>query len=245
MERLILDLGFWISTVLMIACAIGCDEKKVAPARPKPVFGTGTIRGVVKFTGTPPPRAAIANQPCHEGAPELKDETVIVNDNGTLANTFVYLEGVPASDGSDRAPALLDQKDCRYAPHVLAAQVGQAIRIRSSDATLHNVHYSTTANASGNFALTAAGSEKTVTFLQPEFIRAKCDVHPWMTAYIGVFENPFFSVSNTNDGAYTIERIPAGSYKIVAWHEQYGRVEQAVTVKENETIDVELTYQAK
>jgi plastocyanin len=209
------------------------------------VFGSGTIKGVVKFVGTPPLRRAIANQPCHDGAAkELKDETVVVNENGSLANVLVYLEGVPASDGSERAPAVLDQKDCRYVPHVVGVQVGQTLTIRSSDPTMHNVHYNASRNAPANFGMTVAGSEKPVTFNNGEFIRVKCDVHPWMTSHIGVFEHPFFSATGEGDGAFSIAKVPAGQYKLIAWHEQFGTLEQAVAVNENETIETNYEYKA-
>ena len=240
-----------------IACATGCDGKDAAtangsaaatPSRVKPTFGTGSIRGIVKFVGTPPPRASISNQPCHEGAAPLKDETVVVNADGTLANVFVYLADAPPSDGSDRPAAVLDQVDCRYVPHAVAVQVGQPLRIRSSDAkTLHNVHLLAAANPQLNFGLTDAGAEKQVTFQQPEFIRTKCDVHPWMTGYVGVFESPFFAVTREGDagaGHFEIARVPPGKYKLVAWHEQYGQVEQPVEVKDNQATDVTVTYKA-
>ena len=73
------------------------------------------------------------------------------------------------------------------------------------------------------------GAEKTVEFQRPEFIRLKCDVHPWMTAYVGVFENPWFAVTSET-GAFEITGVPGGSYKLVSWHERYGRLEQDVTV---------------
>ncbi len=199
----------------------------------------------MKFTGTPPPRETIPNKPCHDGAPELKDETVVVNADGTLANVFVYLAGVPASDGSDRPPALLDQKNCRYEPHVIGVQVGQPLTIRTSDpGTMHNVHYVPQQNPAANFGLTVAGAEKKVTFDQAEFIRVKCDVHPWMTAYIGVFESPFFALTSEASGSWSIEKVPAGDYKLIAWHEQYGTLEQPVSVKENQAVAVTVTYKA-
>jgi hypothetical protein len=210
------------------------------------VFGSGTIRGTVRFIGAPPPRETIPNKPCHAGAPELKDETVVVNADGTLANVFVYLASAPASDGSDRPAELLDQKDCRYVPHVVGVQSGQTLRIRSSDGqgTLHNVHYAPQKNPAANFGLTAAGAEKSVKFDQAEFIRVKCDVHPWMTAYIGVFPSPFFAATSEKSGSWEIGKVPAGEYKLIAWHEQYGAIEQTVNVKENEIAEVSVTYKA-
>jgi plastocyanin len=231
-------------------CLVGCDgatanESPAAVPRVAPTFGTATLKGVVKFIGTPPTPATIANVPCHEGATkQLKDESVVVNDNQTLANVLIYLEGIQASDGSNRAPALLDQKDCRYVPHVIAVQTGQALRIHSSDATLHNVHYNAAANPPANFAMTSAGAEQSVTFKRKEFIRVKCDVHPWMTAYIGVFDHPFFAASAAGTGQWQIDKVPAGKYTLVAWHEQLGELRQPVEVKDNETAGIELSYKA-
>jgi plastocyanin len=230
-----------------LALVAGCEkrDRNRVSSRPAPVFGSGTIRGTVKFIGTPPPREEFPNKPCHPGAGPLKDETVVVNDDGTLANVFVYLADAPASDGSSREPALLDQKDCRYVPHALGVQVGQTLRVRSSDpGTMHNVHYSPQRNAAANFGLTVAGAEKSVTFEQAEFIRVKCDVHPWMTAYVGVFENPFFAATREGNGAFEIAKIPAGQYKLVAWHERYGAIEQPVNVKDDQTVDVNLQYKS-
>ena len=200
----------------------------------------------MKFIGTPPPRADIPNVPCHAGAGPLKDETVVVNDDGTLANVFVYLASAPPSDGSSREATVLDQKDCRYVPHAVGVQVGQTLRVRSSDAgTMHNVHYNPAKNAAANFGLTVAGAEKDVTFdAGAEFIRVKCDVHPWMTAWIGVFDSPFFAVTGETGGSFEIARVPAGEYKLVAWHEMYGTMERTVNVKDNETIDVSFEYKA-
>jgi hypothetical protein len=246
-------LRFWIFILLAIGfvSVTGCDKSPAqngsptAPPRPKTVFGTASVRGSVKFIGTPPPRAEIPNEPCHDGSTPLKDETVIVNPNSTLANVFVYLENATESDGSDRPPALLDQINCRYAPHVIGVQVNQPLRIRSSDPhTLHNVHLIATRNPAMNFGLTEAGAEKTVTFQNAEFIRAKCDVHPWMTAYIGVFDSPFFSISSDKDGSFEIDKIPPGKYKLVAWHEQYGKMERPIEVKDGQKLDVTLTFKA-
>jgi plastocyanin len=198
------------------------------------------------FVGTPPPREEIPNKPCREGAGPLKDETVVVNGDGTLANVFVYLADAPPSDGAAREKVVLDQKDCHYVPHAVGVQVGQKLTVKSSDAgTFHNVHYSPEKNPPANFAQTVAGASKDVTFDQPEFIRVKCDVHPWMNAYVGVFESPFFAVTRDGgNGKFEIAKVPAGQYKLIAWHERYGTIEQQVSVKDNESVEVRVTYQA-
>ena len=221
-----------IGLLLFGSLLVGCDASDASespPAPPQVVSGSGVIRGTVTFAGAAP-RAKTSQVKCHDGPVEVPDESVVVNGDGTLRNVFVYLEGAPATrDGSAKAPVLLDQVSCRYVPHAVAVQVGQALRVRSSDATLHNVHALSRANRPFNLSMTRAGDEKTVTFDRHEIAPLKCDVHPWMLAYVGVFENPWFAVTNET-GAFEITGVPAGVHKLVAWHERYGRLEQATIV---------------
>jgi hypothetical protein len=234
--------------VALVAALGACDSRSDGPApparlQPADVRGNGVVRGFVKFEGTPPVMNEIANRPCHDGATPLVEEFVVVGDDGGLANVFVSIEGVPAIDGSSLPPALLDQVNCRYVPHALGVCVGQPVRIRSSDPTMHNVHYTPDRNESRNFGMTRAGDEKTVTFTAAELVRVKCDVHPWMNATIGVFDHPFFAVTR-EDGRYEIANLPAGRYKLVAWHERYGKLEQQVEVNDAAPIEAHLTYKA-
>jgi hypothetical protein len=228
--------------MLALAC-FGCDAASgngPSTPRPRSVPGSGIIRGTVSFTGTPRPiKTHTATEKCCQGEPPIVDQTVVVNSNNTLRNVFVYLEGAPLTDGSDLEPALLDQVRCSYVPHVLGVQVGQTLRIRSSDPTMHNVHYIPDRNQSRNLSMTQAGQEVPVSFHSAEFIRMKCDVHPWMTAWVGVFDNPFFTVTQ-HEGSFEIKGIPAGTYKLVAWHELYGRREKSVTVVHEQAIEVNL-----
>ena len=237
--------------VVIATSLIGCDNdvssakrSDVAPPRVQVKTGHGVVRGVVKFDGVPPKMATIANQPCHTGAPELEEETVIVGDGGAMMNVFVYVEGAGSGDGSQRQPATLDQVHCRYVPHVVGVQVAQPLVVRSSDDTLHNVRYAPDRGAAANFGLTRPGDERRVKFDAAEFVRVKCDVHPWMTAYVGVFDNPFFAASGV-DGHFEIKDLPAGHYTLVAWHEVYGRREQPLTIAdETKPVDVTFRYKA-
>jgi plastocyanin len=237
-------LRFEIGLLLFGSLLAGCDASDASEspaAAPRAVSGNGIIRGAVKFAGAAPEMKASQVQ-CHDGPVEVVDESVVVNGNGTLRNVFVYLEGAPATgDGPAKQAALLDQVSCKYVPHAVAVQVGQALRVRSSDATLHNVHSLARANRPFNLSMTRAGDEKSVTFARHEIAPLKCDVHPWMLAYVGVFENPWFAVTD-DSGSFEIKNVPEGSYQLVAWHERYGRLEQEVWVWNDRPLDVRFEY---
>jgi plastocyanin len=206
-----------------------------------PASGRAAVNGVVRFLGTPPPMKVIENRPCHPAAPPLKEETVVVNPDGTLANVFVFIETAGAIDGRDIPAVTLDQVHCRYEPHVIGVVVGQKLVIRSSDPTVHNVHYVPRHNTPANLFMTNAGDSTPVRFTAPEFIRAGCDIHPWMTAWIGVFPNTLFSITD-DKGSFTIRDAPPGLHTVVAWHELYGRLEAKVELVDGATATVDFEY---
>jgi hypothetical protein len=243
---------------LVLVAQLACEDRSSTSGVASPVAGGGTpqplpdieqvqgegsVRGTVLFVGTPPVMKVIQNEPCHSGAGSIIEETVVVGENGGLANVLVYIEGAPAVDGSTAEPGLLDQIDCRYVPHVLGVQVNQPLRIRSSDPTLHNVHYNPKVNPPVNFGMNRAGQEKTVSFKAPEFIPVRCDVHPWMNAHIGVFDNPFFAVT-AGDGNFEIKNLPDGQYTLATWHERYGRLEREIEIIDGEAVEAGFEYKA-
>ena len=196
----------------------------------------GTVTGKVAFTGTAPAAATIdmnADPYCAGAHAEaVKTEEVVANTNGTLKNVFVYvkegLEGktfdVPA------APVVMAQKGCHYEPHVFGIQVNQPLQIVNDDATLHNVHGMPKESKEFNLGMPIQGMKLTRKFEKPEvMVKFKCDVHPWMNAYIGVLTHPFYAVTG-DDGTFKIENLPAGNYTLEAWHEKYGVQTVKVTV---------------
>ncbi len=123
----------------------------------------------------------------------------------------------------------------RYKPHVMGIMVGQTYKILNSDGVLHNVHALPKINKTFNRAMPATVKEATATFDKEEAVfQIKCDVHPWMNAYVGAFTHPFFSVTGT-DGKFTISGLDAGTYVITAWHEKLGTQTASVTVGASDT----------
>lgn len=242
---MIVDCRLLIGLTLVIALA-GCDDRKAeAPLAAQRVeIGGGIVRGRVRFTGNAPAPRSTPAQPCHEGhSVTITDESLIVDPAGGVKNVFVCIVGVTAGDGSKREPAVLDQKDCRFVPHAVAVQVGQTLVIRSSDATMHNVHFQPQRNEAKNLSMTAVGQEQRVTFKSPEIFHVRCDVHPWMGANIGVFENPFFAITS-EDGSFELGGLPEGKYQLSTWHERLGELTQEVMIAK-EPVEATLTYKAE
>ncbi|HQY89760.1 MAG TPA: carboxypeptidase regulatory-like domain-containing protein [Tepidisphaeraceae bacterium] len=210
----------------------GCDQSQPTTTNlPAPTFGESTITGHVRFLGKPRPFKLIDNKTCHASATPIPDETLVVSGDQSLMGAIVYLKDAPSSDGSKQPTIELDQKNCRYFPHVVALQVGQNLRIKNSDPVYHNSHYVSQRNSSLNIGLANAGDFKDLTFKASEFFNIRCDVHPWMGADIGIISNPFFSVTDEN-GNYSIERVIPGRYTIVAHHALLGEIEQLVEIGE-------------
>ena len=118
--------------------------------------------------------------------------------------------------------AKIDQKDCRYHPHVFGMRVGQPLEIINSDPTLHNIHAMPKANKEFNTGQPIQGMKTTHTFDGKEvMVPFKCDVHGWMNAYVGVLDHPYFAVTG-EDGKFELKTLPPGTYTIEAWHEKLG-----------------------
>lgn len=210
-----------------------------------------TVSGTVQFTGDAPAPQELkldADPICASlHSDGLKSEEVVLNANGTLKNVFIYIkEGLAGKTFEpSKDPVVLDQKGCGYSPHVFGIQANQPLEIRNSDSTLHNVHALAQANKEFNLGMPIQGMKLKKTFEKPEIMtKFKCDVHPWMSAYAGVVEHPFFNVSN-EEGRFEIKDLPPGDYALEAWHEKYGVQTQAVKLESPEaTQEITFQYQA-
>jgi len=174
-------------------------------------------------------------------------QNVVVDEKGMLQNVFVYVkEGLPAKTyPAPKTPVTINQQGCMYAPHVLGIQVNQPLQIVNSDPTLHNIHALPKLNDGFNIAQPRKGMKTEKFFTQPEImVRVKCDVHSWMSCYIGVLDHPFFAVTGS-DGTCELRGLPPGEYLIAAWHEKYGTQEQTLVVKAGEEKKIVFTYTAK
>jgi plastocyanin len=209
---------------------------------PGAAFAASTITGTVTFDGKAPtlkPLSMDADPVCaKKHAKPAPSETLVLGSGNTMGNIMVWVsKGLPAGKTFPvpGAPVTLDQNGCQYKPHVMGIMVGQTYKILNSDGVLHNIHTLPKINKSFNKGMPPTLKETTTTFEKPEEVfNIKCDVHPWMQAYIAVFNHPFFSVTGT-DGKFTISGLDPGTYTITAWQERLGTQSATVTVAANET----------
>ena len=237
-------IGILLAGVLCVPLA-SCDEGiPSAPASSlgSPSFGGGTIRGTIRFVGTPPERRMIdLGESCLGGPSFYQEETVVVSGGGGLRDVIVHLKDAPASSGRDQPRVTVDQTGCAYTPHVVAVQQGQGLRIASNDGVFHNVRWNAGVNPGGNLNFKVGDAAQVQFFERPDFIRLQCDVHPWMQGYVGVLASPFFGVSDS-EGRFTIDRVPPGTYTLATWHPMLGERQQSVTVTADGTVEANLKY---
>ncbi|HWP66068.1 MAG TPA: carboxypeptidase regulatory-like domain-containing protein [Candidatus Limnocylindria bacterium] len=241
------------ATALLCAlAACGGDAPPAPPQRqPTPLdpTTTGTITGEVRFEGTPPAMKEIrfgSFTECAAQHPEpVYTDDALVHD-GRVQNAFVYI-----ADGlGDRvfavpeAPVAIDQRGCRYTPRVAGARVGQLITFVNSDPAVHNVH-GTPAGAPGwNFVLSRRGAERQIRLAQPQVaVSVRCDLHPWMQAWIAVVDHPYFAVTG-RDGTFRLAGVPPGTYTVTAWHERFGTRSVHVTLPERGSATATFTFSA-
>jgi hypothetical protein len=226
----------------------GGGETAAEAPFPVDTMAAAVVTGRVMFTGSrpAPQRIDMSEEPtCAQKHPEgAFVEQLVVNDNGTLRNVFVYVkEGLPANltFPTPRQPVEIDQNGCIYNPRVFGIQAGQTLNIRNSDGLLHNIKAVPTINRPFNISqptnMVTGRSFASVEVTVP----LECNVHSWMNAYVGVLPHPYFSTTGT-DGTFSIRRLPPGTYTIEAWHERLGTQTQQVTVGANETRDVVFTF---
>lgn len=233
------------TTALFVSCilAMACE-----------LASAGDITGAITLKGTPPKEKDITPLKDDPTCGKLHTEMptthfYVVGAKGELADVVVSLQGVSGkSTGASAAPVALDQKGCEYTPQILAIQTGQKILVKNSDPVLHNIHdlpNPDSGNKEQNMAQMPNGPDLTFAFEKPEdFLKFKCDVHPWMFAWVSIFDHPFFAVS-AKDGTFKISNVPAGKYTLKAAHRKAGVVTQDIEVKEGEPVKVDLTLEAK
>lgn len=184
----------------------------------------GRITGSVKWSGPQPHLTSVAitkdPQICDPESHKTRDlERLIIGPDGGVANTVVYLKDVTRGKAFDLPPArrYLDQKHCRYEPHILLVPAKGSLQMKSSDATLHTIHM----DGAATYNLPFPFPDQTVSrdMNTPGLVNLKCNGgHTWMNAEMFVAPHPYYAVTDES-GKFELTNVPAGQYVLVAWHE--------------------------
>lgn len=208
-----------------------------------------TIDGKVTLKGAPPPEIKLPLDPMcgklHNNQP-VTTRHYLTGAGGTLANAWVFIKNPPTSKVplAEQAP-VLDQANCLYQPYVFGVMAGQKVIIRNSDPFMHNVNTTAASNSSHRFNIAQPnkGREDAKVFDKPELpLKFLCNVHPWMLAYAGVFDHPYFAVTD-KDGKFKLPDLPAGKYTVVAKHMKAGETTQEITVADGDKKSLEFALQ--
>ena len=202
----------------------------------------GDVQGKIIFDGNAPkmkPLRMDADPVCvANNEIQPRKEWLVLDENNGVKNVLVFVKESKSGtlvdiDYVPKDKAVIDQKGCVYVPHVLGVMVGQQLDILNSDGTLHNIHALPKVNKEFNKAMPRSKKQMSVTFDKVEApFKVKCDVHPWMGAYLGVFDHPYFAVTD-DSGSYSISGLAPGKYVIEAWHEKLGSQSADITVDDS------------
>ena len=215
-------------------------SRPVYVVRPAP--DAGRITGSVQLEGPPPADTTVT--PSADDVHTCGRSLTIAGAEiraGAVAGAVVWLVGVGAGKAfPDLRRSELALTGCRLQPHLVAAVAGGALNVHGIDeldARLRFTRVEGGAGADGPGAdllrvtTTDAGqvvpSERVVA--TPGTVEVRGDLQPWLRAWVLAFDHPYFTTTDAA-GAFTLDGVPPGTYRLVAWHDRLGRAEQAVTV---------------
>lgn len=185
----------------------------------------------VTFEGEKPEAKPLTIDPAKSegcGTVDTTDPGLVIGAGGGIANVVVWVEVAGATVKVPEKPIELDQKSCRYEPHVTIVPVGSTVEFANSDKIGHNVHTYPGKNEAFNQTV-APGSKEARKLDKEDTIEVKCDIHPWMNSWIKVVNTNHFAVTGA-DGSFAIPGLPAGEHKAKLWHEKLGKTDATIKV---------------
>ena len=208
----------------------------------------GSIAGKVTFEGTPAKYKSVDMSPEPSCAKFYTTppafEGVVTGPNNSLQNVVVYVSA-GAPDETNGGPVItLRQRGCRYTPHVIALRINQEIWVQNDDSVTHTVHPMARTNKEWNRSQPPGTPPFAIKYDKPEFIRVRCELHPWMRGVFAVMKNSHYAVTD-DSGSFTLPALPPGKYTITAWHETYGEMSKEVTITAGETSSLSFVFKAK
>jgi len=230
----------YLSRAALLTAALGLGLTPNAGRSADEKGAWGTVKGRVVFGGGDVPAPVTLNvdkdqQHCLKDGPILSEEWVINKDNKGIANAFIWLAPAKGAaplpihaslkDIRDKE-VVMDQPCCKFEPHALAMREGQILVARNSAPIAHNTHWTghPLKNPGGNIIVPAKQEHKITDLKADRFpVKINCDIHPWMSAYVRVYDHPYFAVTD-KDGKFELKLAPEGTWRLIGWHEKTGWV---------------------
>jgi hypothetical protein len=188
---------------------------------------SGAIQGVAIFSGKTeqlkPYKTGKYKKVCGSGIP---NESILIDNKG-VKNSVISLHGKKLKKRGGEYK--LDQKKCRYEPHVIAVPLDSELKIHTSDPINHNIHTYSFENDPINIMFLPGQDAYSQEMEEAEVIKVECDLHDWMRAWVVVTPNAYSAVSGA-DGSFEIPDVPPGKYELTAWHETLGSLTKNITV---------------
>lgn len=239
-------LALAISALLFATSAATIPSRASTPV-------AGTIKGKVVFEGDVPEKKPLSisdeqSKGCCEGKDCMDDAdlSLVVAEDGGVANVVVTIEIDGKKAEMPDEPLELDQKGCRFHPHIAVIPEGGKVTYLNSDGVSHNIHTYAVKNEGLNKTV-SAGTDLVQSFDKAEQVKVTCDIHPWMTSYIFVTDASVWAVTGA-DGSFEIGGLEPGDYKLEIWHETLGKQKVEATVKpdgSSEMVEVTLGEKKK
>lgn len=238
------SLNFWACMVILLLTACQSEKPETAPPSVGLPMDHGTLEGFVRLTGNAVPQLTYienTTDPKVCGRLQTLEDLLVSTKTRGIQNVIVALKDVPVSNSPANhvSRLVLDNRECKFIPHVSALTVGSTIQALNSDPTLHNVHFYGALAA--NIALPFKGIQAIRKVNKPGMVIVKCDVHGWMQAFIRVDSHPFHAVTDEK-GYFSIPDIPAGTYSVEIWHERLGQQQKTIHIKSTKTERIEVEY---
>ncbi len=240
-----------IITSIAFATAATLSLPSMAGYKVIDVSNGGSISGKVNFTGkdAAPIVYKVAKDKATCGTEDRVIDYVDVKD-GALRNVVVYLDKVKAGKKFDKIEAKIDQKGCAFMPFMSVMTNDTLFEATNSDPVLHNIHtYEIMGRAKKTVMNVSqpkqgATTKKKVKLKRGAGMKLECDAHDFMHGFVFVAKNPYYAVV-AEDGTYTISGIPAGKYKVKAWHGTLGEKKGKAEVTAGGTTTVDFTFKGK
>lgn len=207
-----------------------------------PAWAGGTVSGLVWYQGDPIP---LKKRPITIDAsvcgPEAVDESLILGKRGVVQNAVVFIQG--RVDGARAFPEpeggfTMDQKGCRFEPHVMVMGAGAELSVLNSDHLNHSLKIISRTNVPQEIAQPKSSLRTAVRIDHPEIVEMRCGIHDWMKAWLVVAEHPYYAVTDAN-GRFEIKDLPAGDYTLAVWQESLGLETRRIQVRESENVKID------